>query len=141
MGLRPKAAWYDNELRMLKFQPKIGSVIYCDYSGFIVPEIIKKRPVIVVSKHKHNSQLLSVVPISTVQPKRIFDYHVEMDLQFCTLYLSGKRSWIKCDMFNVVSLQRLHLVRDKKSSLRHAPNIGQEFILKIKEAIKKVHGL
>ncbi len=42
---------------MLKFQPKVGSVVYCDYVGFIAPEMIKNRPVIVVSKHKHNSKL------------------------------------------------------------------------------------
>jgi uncharacterized protein YifN (PemK superfamily) len=126
---------------VLKFQPKVGSVVYCDYVGFIEPEMIKKRPVIVISKHKHHPKLLSVVPISTVMPEKIFDYHVEMDEQFCTLYLSGDKCWVKCDMFNVVSLERLNLVRDKKSGLRHAPNVGLEFVTKIKEAIGKVHGL
>jgi len=132
---------YDKISDMLKFQPKVGSVIYCDYVGFIAPEMIKKRPVIVISKHKHHSKLLAVVPISTVLPDKIFDYHIEMDPQFCTLYLSGDKCWVKCDMFNVVSLERLHLVRDKKSGLRHAPNVGPELIIKIKEAIRNVHGL
>lgn len=126
---------------MLKFQPKVGSVVYCDYAGFIAPEMIKKRPVIVISKHKHNSKLLAIVPISTVEPKVTFNYHLELDQHFCTLYLSGKRSWVKCDLFNVVSLDRLHLVRDRKSGLRHAPNVGSEFTTRIKEAIKAVHGL
>ena len=34
---------------MLNFQPKPGSVVYCDYKGFIEPEMVKKRPVIVDS--------------------------------------------------------------------------------------------
>lgn len=103
--------------------------------------MIKKRPVIVISKHKHNSKLLAVVPISTVSPERALDYHIEIHPQFCTLYLSGDKCWVKCDMFNVVSLERLHLVRDRKSGLRHAPNVGSEFVIKIKEAIRKVHSL
>ena len=125
----------------LTFQPKVGSVIYCNYTGFIAPEMVKKRPVIVISKHKHNSKLLAVVPISTTEPNPLLDYHIEMDLQFCSINLSGKKSWVKCDMINVVSLDRLNLVRDKKSGLRHAPNVGDIFLIKVKEAVRKVHGL
>lgn len=125
----------------LLFQPKPGSVTYCDYTGFIAPEMIKKRPVIVISKHRHNPKLLAVVPISTTEPKSIFDYHVEMDPQFCLINLSGKRSWVKCDMINVVSIERLNLIRDNKSGLRHAPNVGDALLTKIKESIKKVHNL
>ncbi len=126
---------------MLNFQPKTGSVVYCDYKGFVAPEMVKKRPVIVVSKHKHNSKLLTVVPISTTEPTTILEYHIEMDSKFCLLHLSGKKSWVKCDMINVVSLDRLNLVRDKNSGLRHAPNVGHIFLIRIKEAIRKVHGL
>lgn len=126
---------------MLKFQPKPGSVIYCDYSGFVSPEMVKKRPVIVVSKHKHNSKLLTIVPISSTEPTPMHDYHLEMDEIFCTIHLAGKKSWVKCDMINVVSLDRLNLVRDKKSGLRHAPSVEIEFLGKVKECIKKVHGL
>ncbi len=125
----------------LLFQPKPGSVIYCDYNGFVAPEMIKKRPVIVISKHKHNSKLIAVVPISTTKPDNILDYQIEMDSQFCSIHLSNKKSWVKCDMINVVSLERLNLVRDKKSGLRHAPNVGEIFLKKIKESIKKVHNL
>ncbi len=126
---------------MLTFQPKPGSVIYCDYKGFVAPEMVKKRPVVVVSKHKHNSKLVTVVPISTTEPDPILEYHIEMQKEFCLIHLEGKRSWIKCDMINVVSLDRLNLVRNKKSGERSAPDIGQEILVKIKEAIKKVHNL
>lgn len=126
---------------MLRFQPKSGSVVYCNYEGFVEPEMVKKRPVIVVSKHKHNSQLLTVVPISTTRPSKILNYHVEMEGSFCDIHLSGEKSWVKCDMINVVRLDRLDLVRDKKSGLRHAPNVGNAFLAKVKECIKKAHGL
>lgn len=64
-----------------------------------------------------------------------------MDSQFCLIHLAGKKSWVKCDMINVVSLDRLNLVRDRRSGLRHAPNVGTIFLAKIKEAIRKMHGL
>jgi uncharacterized protein YifN (PemK superfamily) len=123
------------------FQPKPGSVIYCDYRGFVAPEMVKKRPAIVVSKHKQNSKLLGIVPISTTEPKPILEYHVEMDPKFCSAHLSDKKSWVKCDMINVISTDRLNLVRDRKSGVRHAPNVGQDMLLKVKEAIKKAHSL
>ena len=126
---------------MLKFQPKPGSVIYCDYAGFVAPEMVKKRPVIVVSKHKHNSKLLGIVPISTTEPKPVLEYHIEMENIFCSLHLGGKRSWVKCDRINVVSLDRLNLVRDKNSGVRHAPNVGSSLLLKVKEATKIAHNL
>ena len=126
---------------MLLFQPKPGSVIYCDYAGFVAPEMIKKRPAIAVSKHKHNSKLVSVVPISTTEPDPVLEYHIEMEKEFCTLHLAGKKSWIKCDMINVICLDRLNLLRNKESGERSAPNIGQKILVRIKEAIKKVHSL
>ena len=126
---------------MLRFQPKEGSVIYCDYSGFIEPEMIKNRPAIVIHKHRYNSRLLLIVPISTTEPKPILSHHIEIEQAFCQINLNGLRSWVKCDMVNTVSLDRLNLVRDKSSGLRHAPNIGHAFLLKIKEAVKKSHNL
>ncbi len=126
---------------MLTFQPKPGSVVYCDYRGFVLPEMVKKRPVIVVSKHRQNSKLLAVVPISSTPPTNPTDYHVEMDVQFCSAHLSIQKCWVKCDMINVVSTDRLNLVRDKKSGIRHAPDVGIIFLDRIKEGIRKAHGL
>lgn len=126
---------------MLNFQPKPGSVVYCDYKGFIEPEMVKKRPVIVISKHKHNKKLISIVPISTTKPDPMLDYHIQMDPLFCSIYLENKKSWIKCDMINVVCLERLHLVRDSKTGIRSSPEINTELLLLIKEAVKKAHRL
>lgn len=126
---------------MLTFQPKVGSVVYCDYRGFIQPEMIKKRPVIIVSSHKQNYKLVSVVPISTTPPYPVLHYHLEMNFKFCIAHLDSKKSWVKCDMINVVCLERLHLVKDKVSGKRYAPRIDISFLLLIKESIKKVHQL
>ncbi len=117
---------------MLKFQPKAGSVVYCDYSGFIKPEMVKVRPVIVVAKHKHHSKLVFVVPLSTTVSEPSYDYHLQLDEEFCRLYLHGVRPWVKCDMINIVSLARLSLLKREG----YIPNIGENFINKIKQGIK-----
>ena len=126
---------------MLKFQPKEGSVVYCDYAGFVLPEMVKKRPVIVIHKHRHNPKLLCVVPISTTEPIPILEYHIEMEESFRDIHLDGKKSWVKCDMVNTVSLDRLNLVRNKDSGIRAAPNVGNDFLKKVKEAVRKEHRL
>ncbi|WP_414470719.1 type II toxin-antitoxin system PemK/MazF family toxin [Microvirga sp. M2] len=42
----------------------------CDFSGFKEPEMIKPRPVIVVSRRlPYRSGIAAVVPISTTEPK------------------------------------------------------------------------
>ena len=126
---------------MLSFQPKPGSVVFCDFKGFIMPEIIKKRPVVIIAKHKHSPELVTVVPISTTAPHVILQHHIEMEEQFCDLYLRGKKSWIKCDLVNTVSLERLHLVKDKQSGSRHAPHVGTIRLNEIKEAVRKYYNL
>ncbi|MGN7442685.1 type II toxin-antitoxin system PemK/MazF family toxin, partial [Pseudomonas lactis] len=52
----------------LLYQPKEGSVLICDFRGYEVPEIIKIRPVIVIRKHRTNKLLVTVVPLSTINP-------------------------------------------------------------------------
>ncbi|EOO2098321.1 type II toxin-antitoxin system PemK/MazF family toxin [Escherichia coli] len=53
---------------VLKYQPSVRSVLMCDFRGMVVPEIVKVRPVVVVSRNRHNNQLVTVVPISTTEP-------------------------------------------------------------------------
>ncbi|MBU6163323.1 MAG: type II toxin-antitoxin system PemK/MazF family toxin [Myxococcales bacterium] len=34
----------------LTFQPRPGSVVYCDFVGLRAPEMIKRRPVVIVNR-------------------------------------------------------------------------------------------
>jgi uncharacterized protein YifN (PemK superfamily) len=90
----------------LSFQPKPRSVVMCDFVGFIAPEMVKVRPVVVLSRHKHNRNLVTVVPLSTTEPTKIEDHHHELS----TNPLPDKphtSCWAKCDMVATVSLVRL----------------------------------
>lgn len=47
----------------LKFQPRERSVIMCDFRGYEEPEMVKKRPVVVIARNRHNGKLVTVVPL------------------------------------------------------------------------------
>jgi uncharacterized protein YifN (PemK superfamily) len=62
----------------LTYHPETGTILICDYNlggGFIEPEMVKRRPVVVISpRFRHRDWLCTVVPLSTthqVQPKHI----------------------------------------------------------------------
>lgn len=97
----------------LKFHPKLGTVLICDFSrGFKSPEMVKKRPVIVISpKLKRRTNLLTVVPLSTMPPSPVQEYHCE--LAFVPPLpgpFDSASMWVKADMLYTVSFDRLHLI-------------------------------
>lgn len=108
----------------LSFQPKARSVVYCDFSGNIAPEMTKRRPVVVLRAHKRSPKLVTVVPLSTTRPVPVEDWH-------CLLRQSplpdadAKEVWAKCDMISVVCTERLDLIHTG----RFLPNGKRECML------------
>ena len=88
----------------LQYQPKEGSIVICDFRGNETPEMVKVRPVVILRKHKHNSQLVTVVPLSTTAPTVVENHHLQLPA-----YVPGPSAtcWAKCDMVYTVSLARL----------------------------------
>lgn len=101
----------------LWFQPKPRSVVYCDFTGFRMPEMTKRRPVIVLRTHKRHRRLVYVVP---------------------------KEAWAKCDMVAVVSTERLTLSRQQQCSPRRARDnvimISEEEFTAIRACVAKAFG-
>ena len=92
----------------LKFQPYEGQLLACHFGlGFQRPEIVKTRPVIVISPPpRFNSGLCSVVPISSSAPRNPQPYHYRLPDDV----IPGGRypeSWAKCDLVQTVGLHRL----------------------------------
>ncbi|ORJ55874.1 type II toxin-antitoxin system PemK/MazF family toxin [Geothermobacter hydrogeniphilus] len=100
----------------LKFHPKPGTVLICDFTaGFKMPEMIKRRPVVVVSpRPRRKTQLCIVVPLSTTCPEPVEAYHHRLMPGSLPGNLAGKETWAKCDMPATVSLARLDRVRVKR---------------------------
>lgn len=88
------------------YQPRPGNVVMCDYRGFVVPEMVKVRPVVVIARNRRNRRLVTVVPLSTTEPNSLEDHHHAL----ANNPLPGREAiscWAKCDMLTTVSLGRL----------------------------------
>ncbi len=99
----------------LNFHPKIGTIVICDYStGFIAPEMVKIRPVVVVSpRFRSRSSLCTVIPLSSTVPKPFEGYHYALS---SGAYPPAQGPmWAKCDMIATVSLSRLDRIKVRDS--------------------------
>lgn len=137
-----KIGFFSNESRMpLRYQPREGSILICDFRGYEVPEMVKIRPVVVIRRHRTNSLLVTVVPLSTTAPDRLLAHHCEL-----ASHLQGASStcWAKCDMIATVSLSRLDRIKSKDRQGRRVYRISQlatEEFSAIKAAVRQALGL
>lgn len=90
------------------FHPNPGTILTCDYSGLREPEMVKQRPVVIVSPRSRHNGLVTVAPLSTTAPQTILPWHYKLTL---TKPLSpawpGLTMWVKCDMLNTLGIDRL----------------------------------
>lgn len=98
----------------LKFHPNPGAVLLCDYqTGFVAPEMVKVRPVVVITPRLRNrASLCTVVPLSTTAPEHIEAYHCEIRLipKLPSPY-DSESCWVKADMLATVSHDRLSPIK------------------------------
>jgi len=93
-------------------------VLMCDFdTGFRPPEMVKRRPVVVLSPRRHNAQTCVVVPLSTTVPEPAEVYHHQLDFESLPPLLRHSPVWAKCNMIAAVSLERLDRVRDGRDGL------------------------
>jgi uncharacterized protein YifN (PemK superfamily) len=94
----------------LNIHPAIGSILICDFCpGFVAPEMVKRRCVVVVSPRFRNREgLCTVVPLSTTPPSPVEPYHMKLcfDPPLPSPYDSDYK-WVKGDMLYTVSFGRL----------------------------------
>lgn len=103
----------EQSLMALTFHPRAGMLLMCDFNtGFKAPEMIKKRPVVVVSR-KCSTNIVTVVPLSTVEPVPFEIWHWEMSKESFPESLANERCWAKCDMVTSVALWRLDRIRER----------------------------
>ena len=107
-------------------------------SRFAPPEIIKTRPVVVVSRHKKGGAgTCTVVPLSTTPPKPIEPWHIELTARGMPDHYKGR--WAKCDLITNVSFKRLFLfkVKFRGQWVRLQGTLPYDEYMKIIEAIKQ----
>ncbi len=98
----------------ITFTPDAGQVLSCNFSGFQAPEMVKIRPVVVVSDRSRNRHTCIVVPISSVLPTDPKVVFVAFDIDKYA-FLDKPENWAKCETVNSVRLSRLYRLRDRNT--------------------------
>ncbi len=93
----------------LRHRPEPGTLLFCDFdTGFRPPEMIKCRPVVVVSPKRTTGPALStVVPLSTTAPDPVEPFHHLISPESLPGRYARRETWAKCDMVAAVSHERL----------------------------------
>ena len=97
----------------LAFHPSPGTVVRIDLSdGFRPPEMVKRRPAIVLSpKIAQRDSLCTIVPLSTSEPRLVLPHHLK--IQFSPPLpapYSAPEMWLKGDIVLTVAFHRLRLL-------------------------------
>lgn len=92
----------------IQYHPKIGQVLYCDYSGLKYGEMEKKRFAVVLSpKYAQSQSVCTVVPLSITPPPLVRDFHYVLEKDPYPKGEPGVKVWAKCDHVFTVSFERL----------------------------------
>jgi mRNA interferase MazF len=85
----------------------------CDFEGYREPEMVKRRPVVVISpKIVARPGLCTVVALSTTAPDPATQYHCQIDIRpRLPNWMESDGVWIKGDMIAVVAFNRLDFIR------------------------------
>lgn len=136
------------EIMPIRIHPRPGQILMCDFSiGFKEPEMVKTRPVIVLTPAMNGrADLVTVVALSTTRPEKILNFHCLIppaSLPMLGLF-QGKDNWVKADMIYAVGYHRLELVklggRDNQGKrLYFTRCLGRETMRRIFSCV--LHGL
>lgn len=133
---------------MLKFHPARGTLLLCAYEpGFVAPEMIKRRVVVVMSPRlRRRDGLCTVIPLSRTEPSEVCDFHVRVPMQpELPDPWAGPEKWAKADMMATVGFHRLHLIGDgrKGDGQRKylTPKLSEEKVKEIECAMLCALGL
>jgi mRNA interferase MazF len=110
----------------IKYPVGVGTILLCDYDrgGFQPPEMVKRRPAIVISPRlPYRDGLCTVVPISSDDGPRPTDYVVRLEFRpTLPAPFSYDIAWAKCDMLATVAFARLdffHTDRDQNGKRKY----------------------
>ncbi len=93
-----------------------GMIAMCDFSGNSEPEMVKMRPVLILSDEiTHRARLFTIIPLSTTPPQ----FEIPYDVKLSRNYGGPKKDrnvipYAKCDMICSVSSSRLSRIRINK---------------------------
>lgn len=134
-------------LMAIREHPLTGSILLCDFRGFSEPEMVKRRPVVVLSpKIAARPGLCTVVALSSKAPVPVLGYHCQIDIKppLPDDYVSTG-VWVKGDMIYSVGFRRLDFIRIGKTNSGkrqyYYSTVSRDDIKRIRECVLKGLGL
>ncbi|TDE33264.1 type II toxin-antitoxin system PemK/MazF family toxin [Antarcticimicrobium sediminis] len=127
--------------------PVPGTIDRVDLSqGFRPPEMVKRRPAVVLSPPiKGRQQLCTVVPLSTTPPRPVLPHHIEIAFDPPLPYPYGSpTAWLKGDIVLTVALHRLRLLSEGKQGGQRVYDVrvlDPDVFERVKECVKAGVGL
>ena len=123
----------------IQFYPRAGQILMCDFRGFVAPEMVKPRPVLIVSPRlPHRSEIVAIVPVSLTAPVHNEPFVVRLSKNSHPLEDDALPCWAKCDM-------RLNLSRSRLDGFKvgrrrwETPQIAGEDLARVRHGV--LHGL
>lgn len=101
----------------LTYHPKTGTILLCNFgSGFRPPEMVKRRPAVVISPQTSSrARLCTIVPLSATPPRPVLAYHHRLVISPpLPPPWNEKEVWVKCDMVFATGYDRLDLIRSPR---------------------------
>jgi uncharacterized protein YifN (PemK superfamily) len=119
----------------LLFHPRAGQVFMCDFSGHKVPEMVKPRPVIIVSPRlPHRSAIVAIVPISLTPPKHSLPFCFRLSRNYHPEEPDDLPCWAKADM--LLNLGTYRLTAFKVGRRKYAyPTLSGDDLAGVRHAI------
>ena len=125
----------------INFHPRAGQVFVGDFSDLKVPEIVKKRPVIVISPRlPYRSELVAIVPISTTAPRHDLPFVCRLSKNYSSWGTPETVTWAKCDLVMTVALRRLTAFKVDRRKYIY-PSLSPEDLVAVKRAVLAGLGL
>lgn len=93
----------------ISIHPAPGAILIADFGHNRVPEIVKRRPVIVISpRFRERTGLCAVVPCSTTAPRKMQPYHYKLIVApSLPPPYDDEEMWVKADLVYTLSFERL----------------------------------
>jgi mRNA interferase MazF len=122
--------------------PKQGEIYMCNFSGYVVPEIVKLRRAIVVSPPNRGAKVVLVVPVSTTPPRFGSPVQVRLpgeDVYEC--FAGVQEVWVKADLISHVSFARLDRVHVRGKGFLRTVKLSNDHLKDVQRAILHALGL
>ncbi|HBZ45254.1 MAG TPA: hypothetical protein DEO85_14635 [Maritimibacter sp.] len=125
----------------LKFFPRAGQMFVGDFSDLKIPEITKKRPVIVISPRlPYRSDLVAIVPISTTAPRHDLPFVHKLAKNYTPWGEPDLASWAKCDLVMNIATRRLSAFKVGRRNYAY-PTLPPEELAAVRKAVLAGLGL